>query len=276
MNWKPTWIAAIACGALWLLSLPGCSSDDDGCTDSCALDGDTRCSGDEKGIETCSPDADACLKWSYVACDSQQACSLVDESPTCKIQCQDECVADDYPLCSGESAVQTCVEMEDGCTDLISTNCYQGQTCDPNNAGCAGCTDETDECTVSGVVERTVAINTTNNGDGIGTLCLAIADYCPGPPPNDEPTSFVALEIQDVDLSQDGTQIPFSFDVTDLINGSYVVMGLFQEAGGACVEAPSPPDLASAKFMTLDGCPVFSYQGESTSDLVLRLNFQMM
>lgn len=242
------------------------------CIDECTAADYPKCSADGKSIDTCTPGSDGCLNLNVgsIACDPGQTCPS--GAKACEGKCTDECTAGDYPKCSGDGlAVLTCVEQADTCNDVVTAACPSGQLCNEGTKQCAAA------LTVSGVFYRTAPIQKQLGGDGKGTVCLAIADKCPGPAGT--PTSVVGIQIQNVDLSDNpSARIPYTVDAQLLENGTnYAVMALLIESGIECQDGykPEKRDLASAEFATLQGCPKFTWAGQSLTGQEVKLNIAM-
>ncbi|MBW2529036.1 MAG: hypothetical protein JRI23_32970 [Deltaproteobacteria bacterium] len=129
---------------------------------------------------------------------------------------------------------------------------------------------------VSGRAVRTVEINSP--ADGLGTLCVAVTDGCPSLS-LEEPTGFAGAQIDNADLSGPGAQVQFTIDASGLADGTYVVTGFLQEAGGACGTEPTQGDPVAFDFGTGNTpCPSFDVSGGvpvGATGLVLTFNFAM-
>jgi hypothetical protein len=122
-------------------------------------------------------------------------------------------------------------------------------------------------------VTRSVAV--AQGQDGLGTLCLAIADACPSIT-HQSPQGFASLEIAGADLSASGAQVPFVFEGVALAEGQYVVTGYLMEGGGACTGTPARNDPVSFSLMGATPCPTLVVPADSpVTGLVLDLNFLM-
>jgi hypothetical protein len=133
--------------------------------------------------------------------------------------------------------------------------------------------DAGDAVWVQGQVLRSVQ-SLSEEGDGIGTLCLAVADGCPSLL-STEPNGFAAAQIDDVDMSEVGASVYFAFDVSELAHGDYVVNGYLAEAGGDCGGAPVSGDPVTFQYGLSSPCASLSYAGEPVAGLVVELNILM-
>jgi hypothetical protein len=147
-----------------------------GCSDECLVGDYPACSGD--AIDTCELGADGCTDLVSTACPAGESCELVAGVPTCVAGCSDECLVGDYPACSGD-AIDTCELGADGCTDLVSTPCGAGETCElvgvvPTCV--AGCSDEClvgDYPACSGDAIATCELGADGCTDLVSTPCPA-------------------------------------------------------------------------------------------------------
>jgi hypothetical protein len=99
------------------------------CTDECDPLLHPACAADSTAVETCRLGADGCTDLVSTACPAGESCELQAGVPTCVPGCSDECLVGDYPACSGD-AIDTCELGADGCTDLVSTPCPAGESCE--------------------------------------------------------------------------------------------------------------------------------------------------
>jgi hypothetical protein len=119
-------------------------------------------------VETCRLGADGCTDLVSTACPAGESCELQAGVPTCVPGCQDECLVGDYPACNAD-AIDTCEMQADGCTDLVSTACPAGESCELV-AGVPTCVATcSDECLVGDYPAC--------NADAIDT-CEMQADGC--------------------------------------------------------------------------------------------------
>jgi len=141
------------------------------CTDACSPAGTRRCA--TGVIQGCGQEASGCLGWIDLQdCAAEDAsCVVVDGEPTCAENCQDECVAAEYPQCDvANNARLTCSTQIDGCTDLVTTPCGAGNVCDPALDPPACVLDCTGQCTLG---------ETACGADGFSLdVCSAVADAC--------------------------------------------------------------------------------------------------
>lgn len=133
---------------------------------------------------------------------------------------------------------------------------------------------------MSGVVRRTVDKLGTGK-DGKGTLCVALTDKCPDVNSvTNPPVGFVATMIQNVDVSNPATNVPFQLDATGIPNGSYVVSGYLSETGGDCSGSPQAGDIVTFVNPMAPGtvpCPAVELvAGQDVDNLVMNLNFVMI
>jgi hypothetical protein len=108
--------------------------DPETCESSCAVAGQTRCSGYR--IETCVEGVGGCRSWAATdSCDAEMWCEDRSEGATCTC---DECGAAGDTRCDGRGA-ETCVRGEDGCLRWVQTEdcAAEGVMCVEGAAGAA-------------------------------------------------------------------------------------------------------------------------------------------
>jgi hypothetical protein len=109
----------------------------------------------------------------------------------------------------------------------------------------------------------------------LGTLCLAIADGCPSLT-HQSPQGFASLQLPEVDLSTTQAQVPFAFEGLALEDGTYVVSGYLQEAGGECTGTPVRDDPVTFSVLGSTPCPAVTVPAPGPlTGLVVDLNFLM-
>ena len=107
---------------------PGCVV---GCEHECDPNAFPACSSDGSAIEICVLQEDGCYDLVSNACDAGLACDDSGDEPVCS--CTNECDPVDYPACSDNTevpAIETCEQGDDGCFDLVVTNCGENMDCD--------------------------------------------------------------------------------------------------------------------------------------------------
>jgi len=150
-----------------------------GCADDCVAANFPACAADLLAIETCADtDADGCTELTTTACNAGEACELVAGVPTCVVGCADDCVAANFPACSADFlAIETCADTDaDGCTELASTACNAGETCElvAGVPTCVvGCVDECVAANFPACSADFLAIETCADTDADGCTELA-------------------------------------------------------------------------------------------------------
>lgn len=88
------------------------------CSDMCPNEAGSRCSSDQRGVETCARGTSGCLGWSVTAdCFALgMVCDPSGALPQCALTCTDACVSEGDTRCSNDgAAVQTCERPATGC-----------------------------------------------------------------------------------------------------------------------------------------------------------------
>jgi hypothetical protein len=111
-------------------------------------------------------------------------------------------------------------------------------------------------------------------GDGIGMLCVAVADDCPSQSNGGAVTILAATQIEDIDLSEAGTTVPiegaFGDDTALTAGAIYRVAAFLDDDDSGCEADPTSGDLLT---FGESQCPSFEYaDGMTVSDIVLVLN----
>ncbi len=136
------------------------------CTNDCDPLDYPACSADGLAVEDCVEGADGCYDLSVTDCAHAQNCDPA--TFTCvDTGCDDDCVVDDYPVCSADwLAVESCEMGADGCLDVIVTDCGADEICDDTGADpicVAGCLEECDPldfpaCSADGLAVETCEV----------------------------------------------------------------------------------------------------------------------
>jgi len=105
------------------------------------------CGADNSAIEICVLQADGCYDLTSTACDTGLVCDDTGDEPVCA--CTNDCDPVDFPACSDNStAIETCEQGEDGCLDLVVTDCGEGTACDDTGDAPECVLQCEDECAV--------------------------------------------------------------------------------------------------------------------------------
>ncbi len=167
------WVAGEDCAATGLVCDEGagqavCART---CTDACDAS-QRRC--DANMLQGCAREANGCLGWVDLQdCAAEDAaCVFVAGQPLCQENCQDQCATADYPQCSEDHTARlTCVNQMDGCTDIVTTQCGDGNICDDTLDPPACVLDCSAACTLD-------ATRCTDDLRAVET-CQAVQDACP-------------------------------------------------------------------------------------------------
>ncbi len=117
------------------------------CSDECDPADYPVCNEDDTAVLSCEQADDGCYDVVTTDCGADQVCDDSGDTTECVDQCVNECDPADYPACADNGyAIETCEMQDDGCTDLVVTECEAGQTCDPDTVSCvdSGCSDDCD------------------------------------------------------------------------------------------------------------------------------------
>ncbi|MBF0442014.1 MAG: hypothetical protein HQK54_08930 [Oligoflexales bacterium] len=126
------------------------------------------------------------------------------------------------------------------------------------------------EIVVSGTVRRSIAIQA--GGDGRGTVCVYITNFCPTRDNLQSLQLFgTPIQILNADLSTNMSQLEFSIPIrNNLATNTYVIAASLLEDGRACGRTYNRGDLLT---FGANGCPRFNFQeGTSATGLSVVLN----
>ncbi len=112
-------------------------------------------------------------------------------------------------------------------------------------------------------------------GDGIGSLCMAVAGECPSSENDGEIETFGAAEVADVDLSAGDTTVAFettlSMDSALTEGTTYEIVAFLNDSSSGCGSGPGSGDVVTFGEGV---CPTFEYsEGMSVEGVVIDLNF---
>ncbi|MBF0443633.1 MAG: hypothetical protein HQK54_17130 [Oligoflexales bacterium] len=129
-----------------------------------------------------------------------------------------------------------------------------------------------DPIAVKGTIVRRVRVQSGDGGDGRGTICIFMLNFCPNLNNLQNLQLFgLPRQIMNADLSADGGSVPFEIPITDNIaSGTYVIAASLLENGRECGRVFMKGDLMSWDSNT--ACPRFNYDQRSVSNLVVTLN----
>jgi hypothetical protein len=234
-----------------------CASD---CTDQCAADGDTQCSGTV--IETCQELPNGCLDWAETSdcADLGLLCEDYTGDASCMEECVDECNTLTDTQCSG-TVIETCVTGPDGCLDWEGgTDCADtSELCD-DSTGDAGCVIN---CALSGPAEPAgptpahqatdvdeSAVTSVNWADSNGATSYDVyfGDTCPPPAyPDASFQNVTASELTGLTLATD-TQ--YCWQVV-AIDSECAVQGQVWTFHTTCVDPVAGPPTVTSTLATL-------------------------
>jgi hypothetical protein len=129
---------------------PACNPD---CVDACVLDDYPACNDDNTMVITCAMnDVTGCTEMGETDCDADGlVCEGAAGAAVCA--CTNECDPANFPKCQDDQqGIETCVAQDDGCYDLVVTDCGTNMHCalDPDNNDAPTCMDDcVDACAVA-------------------------------------------------------------------------------------------------------------------------------